>query len=168
MARKPTPEELRGDDFERFEVNVPVYRRKAAGTLYFKDYRGTVLDRFVVVEDQAGLAVVTERQSKTRIKGVGGQILRLGVAILTGEKALPRLIGEKLLGLADRDFSNARVVRDAIQMAQDDQPREAVLTLVDRFGPDRIRRIFERYAEDPESLIYTEMLKALDRIMDRF
>lgn len=163
--RKPTHEELLdSEEFEYAPVTVPVFRRKSDGNLYFLTDTGFVLDRYVRVVDSGGIPVVSRRRGFG--ENLGGKILKLGVAVLTGGPGLPVAIAKELLDLSKRDFEDARAVKAAVELARGGDPRAAVLRLADQFGPRATYELLARFSDDPRRLLFEKLIERIEDELD--
>lgn len=162
---KPSMDELMGEAFEHVPVSVPCFRRKSDGNLYFVTDDGQVLDKYVRVVDSGGIAVSTRQRAFG--ERLGGNLLRLGAAILTGAKGVPVEIARELLGLSQKNFEDARVVEGAIRAAKGGDTRSAVLMLADNFGPRKTYELLARFSADPRQFVYDKLLEELMKLGSR-
>jgi hypothetical protein len=156
---KPRADELLGEGFESVPVRVTCFRRKVDGNLYFVTDDGQVLDKYVKVVDSGGIAVVSRQRGFG--ENLGGRLLRLGAAILTGAKGVPVEIARELLGLSQRNFEDARVIESAVRSAKEGDTRSAVLLLADAFGPRKTYELLAKFSQDPRQFVYDKLLEEL-------
>jgi hypothetical protein len=155
---KPKASELTDESvFERVPVNVTCFRRLTDGNLYFVDDFGVVLDRYIRVVDQAGIAVVTRKPSFG--SSIGGKLLALGVAVLAEKNGVPAYVARELLALSDTGLSRARAVAKALELVKAGDRRGAVLVLADAFGTGKLHEVLTGFSEDPRSF-------AVDLLLD--
>jgi len=164
--RKPRLDVLRSDPrYEKVPVYLECYRDTLdSNNLYFvPDNEDIVLDRYIRVVDDGGVAVVVRNKSRgLKVP----RLLKAAFVIFAKAKAgVPIGIADAILKRVGVDKGRASLVVDSIELLKEDKKRAGALKLLDALGARGWSESLDSWFDDVDELSKEELLERLRSLL---